>query len=320
VTDGSIQKKIIDRYFLESAMPYSKKRPINMKSVYWCSGAALFLFIVSVLFFDPEEQTRTGKFNSSELEAQTNLTLPQSKELIPSDQDELHVGLEAKSSHQITSMRPSSGGSTMRSRSAAQVIYRGGEGKDPTMRLPMGTSFLVRMINQVHSNSSSSPAIAEIIDDVYSPGDLNTLIIPRSTRAIGNAMYDESNQRIQIQFNTLVFPEGDQHSIQAIALMIDGTSGVLGQMHSGANLRRSGKLLGHFVGQMAHGMKEKQGVSQGGVLYEAGSVKNGVLSGIEAVAMDEAKSYSEDLSQTKPTMTLAAEAQFLIFLEREFNP
>ena len=57
-----------------------------------------------------------------------------------------------------------------------------------------------------------------------------------------------------------------------------------------------------------------------GMTYEPGSLKNGILNGVSLSSEDQAKSISEGLNSSKPTMTLPAGQIFILYLEREYIP
>ena len=209
------------------------------------------------------------------------------------------------------------GNSSARNRSANQVIRPGAGNGDPGASLPLGFSISVRLLNSILSTDTGSPVIAEIPDDVFSH---SVLSIPAKTRAIGSVRFDEGTRRLQLKFNALVYPEGDQHSIQAVGMMADGSAGLDGDFHSGEASRQVSRFMGHFIGAMADGMKERNSGGPFGIPYEPGSVKNGILSGVSLSAEDEVKSMTESLGATKPTMTLPAGQVFLLFLEREYIP
>jgi hypothetical protein len=209
------------------------------------------------------------------------------------------------------------GNSRSRNHTAVQVIRRGSGGGDPAAALPLGYALSVRLMNAILSTDSASPVIAEVVEDVYSHGVLS---IPAKTRAIGSVRFDDSSRRLQLKFSTLVYPEGDQHPVQAIGMMPDGSAGLDGDYHSGEGSRKVGHFLSHFIGAMADGMKDRQASGAFGIPYEPGSLKNGILSGISLSAEDEAKSITENLSSAKPTMTLPSGQSFLLFLEREYIP
>jgi hypothetical protein len=181
----------------------------------------------------------------------------------------------------------------------------------------MGYAVSVKLINAILSTDSASPVIAEVTSDVYSHG---ALAIPAKTRAIGTARYDETSRRIQLRFQTFVYPEGDQHPIAALGMMPDGSSGLDGDYHSAEGSRQSGRFLTHFIAGMADGMKECDSGGAFSQSYEPGSVKNGLLNGAALTANDEAGDLTHELQSTKPTMTLPAGALFLLFFEQQYVP
>jgi len=199
---------------------------------------------------------------------------------------------------------------------ANQVIPRGANGSNPDSDLPTGFGIPVKLVNAIQSGESSTPVIAEVTEDVSSH---NGLAIPKGTRAIGQASVDDSSRRIQVHFQTLVYPEGEQHSVQGLALMPDGSAGLVGDYHSGSGTRQLGRFLGTFVGGMAEGMTEKESAGLMGA-YEVGSVKNGLLNGISQSAQDQTHALTDDMSNTKATMTLSSGQSFIMYLEKGYQP
>jgi hypothetical protein len=174
----------------------------------------------------------------------------------------------------------------------------------------------VKLVNSLLSTNAATPVIAEIPEDVLAH---NTPSIPAGTKAIGQATFDDSTQRIQIQFNTFVYPEGDQHAVQGMAMESDGSAGLSGDYHSQGGKRELGNFLGNFIGGFANGMEDRTATGFG-TPYEIGSLRDGALNGVSLSAQGEAKAISDDLAKTKPYMTLAGGKSFLIFLAREYLP
>lgn len=311
---------IIDQYFLDEKNPYSKRRPIKTKTLAWTLSGLVILFVLGVFLLggDTEKKDHTTarpdfSVHANERVSPTN----QGIALGESGQDGKKRGLFAGFSGISLGSGGPAGGMSGRNRSANQVIRRGANGNDPGAQLSLGQGIPVRLLNAIRSSDSASPVIAEVTEDIYAHGILS---IPASTRAIGAAHYDESSRRIQLRFQTFVYPDGDQHNVQAIGMMPDGSAGLDGDYQSGETKRQIGRLIGHFVSGMADGMKERQSGGQFGMAYEPGSLKNGLLGGVALSAEDQAKSFSDDLGRTKPFMTLPAGQTFILFLEREYVP
>jgi hypothetical protein len=312
-------RRVIDQYFLEEKNPYSKRRPFKMKTLIGVLGASLLVFVFFVIFFG-------GTQEKKDQAAAPDFRVPSATTVAPTNQA-LAIGQSPGSKGQDSRGSVSSGvyfasgggagGHSTQTHSANQVIRRGAGGNDPGSALPLGFGITVRLVNAILSTDSATPVIAEVTDDVYAHGSLS---IPTGTRAIGSAQYDEASRRIQLRFQNFVYPEGDQHQVQAIGMMPDGSAGLDGDFHSGEAKRQVGRFLGHFISGLADGMKDRQAAGSFGMPYEPGSLKNGVLNGVTLSAQDQAKSYSEDLDHTKPFMTLQPGQSFVLFLEHEYVP
>lgn len=211
-----------------------------------------------------------------------------------------------------------------RSRSAAQIVRRGDNRNDASDSIAMGTSFAARLLNTLSSTSGSQPVIAELVEASLSVSQSNSDfsdpngVFVSGARVIGSATFDEQHHRIQVRFSTIISPDGEQRTIQALAMMLDGSSGLVADYSSPEIKRQAGNLLNHFVAGMAGGMKDRVATGLFGEVTESGSIKNGVLSGIAQSANDNAREFSENLSHSQGTLSLQAGQVFLIYLEKEF--
>lgn len=324
---GFFGRQVLDKYFLERQCPYTKRHPIKMKTLYVTAGGLLGLFVVAVIFLGGESEKEKSSalipdYSVRPSTITTNNAMAVSPVSGTGTANGANRGGPGNSFGSPLSGIGYGGGAgagsmSGRNRSANQVIRRGEGGNDPGSRLPMGYGIPARLLNVVRSTDAATPVIAEVTEDVFSHG---TLSIPANTRVIGSASYDDASRRIQLKFNTFVYPDGDQHGVQGMGLMTDGSAGLDGDYHSGGMKRQVGRFLGNFISGFADGMKDRAAVGQSGIPFEPGSIKNGVLNGVNLSAQDQAKSYSEDLSQTKPFMTLNAGQTFVIFLEHEYMP
>jgi hypothetical protein len=310
--DGLFKKHVIDRYFLEKACPYTKRRLFRMNSVYWLGAISLILFIGIVMFSGSPPKTVSGQG----LEYNTN-GAPSNTSNGPQNGNSKSSPPNSFWANGLFSGGLLSSGGTSTRHSANQVIRRGENGTDPTGRLPMGYGIPVRLVNAILSTNNQSPVVAEVTTEIAKDGSDS---IPAGTHAIGHASFDDKSNRVQIQFTTFVYPEGDEHSLQGMAVMPDGSAGVAGDYHSGRGTRQLGRFLGNFVGGLASGMKDRTSGGLAGIPYDEGSVKNGILNGISLSAEDESKTFSEDLKNVQGYMTVSQGVSFTIFLEKEYQP
>jgi hypothetical protein len=181
----------------------------------------------------------------------------------------------------------------------------------------MGSTLRVRLLNTLLSSDANQPVMAEVLEDAVWK---NSVLIPAGARAIGTASFDDAAKRLQLRFNTFVYPEGDQHAVSAVALMSDGSSGLPGDYHSGEGQKQIGRFLGDFVVGLAEGLKDRQAGGQSGIAFEPGSLKNGILNGVTVSSLDQAKSYSAGIQNVRPYLEVPGGSVFVLYFEKEYTP
>lgn len=289
----------VDKYFLEEVCPFTQRRRIKWHRVKGIAFAVALAGLVAILTFSPEE----------EREPRQNGVITPSTLQTPVQQNDIDYSPLEKP----YSLNPTSRSKAPRQYSASQVVKRG----DSTNKLPTGSVIKASLVNTIVSTDANSPAIAQITEDIYWK---SSLIIPRGAKAIGQGVLDDSTERLQIRFNTLVFPEGEQHSISALALLPDGSSGISGDFHSRRFPKQAGRFVGTFIGGLAQGLKDKDTHGQSGIVFEPGSLKNGILNGIANSSVDQANSITQNSERLKPYLQVSQGTAFLIYLEKEFSP
>jgi Bacterial conjugation TrbI-like protein len=316
--------KNIDQYFLNKQCGFTGRRPFKLNSLIW-TIAGLFAFSMgAVLYFgeSPDQQRAAQAFKSEKNSTATLLAnsgnSPTHGETPPDPSQKPDFSFRGIF-QSVAGPGGSSGraASSSRSHAANQVIRRGENGNDPLTRLPIGTTISARLINSIISTNAASPVIAEIPQEILVH---DTSSIPEGAKAIGQATFDDSTRRIQIRFNTLVYPDGDSHSVQAMAMMPDGSAGLEGDYHSETGKRELGNFLGNFIAGFANGMEDRTAGTGLGLPYEVGSLRNGVLNGASQSAQNEAKTFSDDLAKSKAYMTLSGGKSFVIYLDHEYQP
>ena len=299
------EKPEMDKYFFEKEHAFSDKRrlrtrPLKIFCIVGTIVLLLFFFIVDG-FFAPErlseqEQTKPqAPVTALQSRAQSNSGTSSFYEPTP-------VFSRRAEPRQLT---------------APQLVPRDKTRGENHGDLPMGTTLPAKLVNTVLSSHSDSPVIAEIIQDAYFE---NTPIVPAGSRAIGAGSLDPTTQRLKVRFHTFVYPDGSQHSVNAVALLPDGSAGLAGHYHSGTVSRTSGKFLSNFVGGLAHGLKDRKAEGQAGLTHEPGSLKNGLLNGVATSALENASSYAEDLKNPESYLEVQSGTTFLLYVEKEYTP
>ncbi len=297
-------KAKLDKYFMEEPCPFTKRRKVKWGNIKIAGGLFLTVTVVSLIAFTPDSKDQKGETSSAN-QTKNHETHPDTNGNPGNTSDPFTEG-----GGRVASAR------APRQFMASQVVRRSESGNSGD-KLPMGTTISAKLVNSVLSTDSNSPVIAEIPEAIDWKGGM---LIPNGTRAIGQGMLDDATERLQVRFHTLVFPEGDQHSISAIALLSDGSSGITGNFHTRTLKRQGGRFFGNFVGGLAQGMKDRESKGQYGMAFEPGSLKNGLLNGLASSSFDQAKSFADDAERLKPFLEVPSGSQFILYLEKEFSP
>lgn len=297
-------------FFLNEEHVYSKKRTIKMKHVV----GVLIALAVAVLAL--------GSYYDDK--AKHEVALKEAKSEIK-DSAEVHAGSSAASPPASSSGGylslasslgglPASRGSQSRNRNASQIIKRGENAADV---LPIGSTIDAQLIGKVESTDSGSPVQAVILQDVLSP--VSALVIPKGTKVLGSGQLDASRERLQVRFNTLVFPEGEQYGFSGLAVMGDGSSGLAGDFSSGAFKRNASQFIGTFIGGVAEGLKDRTQVGALGIPLEPGGLKNGLLNGVVDSTTNYTKTQTDQMNQSGASIRVPSGLRFVLFLDREFH-
>ena len=310
----------IDQYFLEEKCPFSQKRKVKVGNVKIAAGAILTIAVAFILVAGGQAEQRVeSRFEGVAGTGSTRTTAPATAH---GTDGSISIGGNWNASSALLGGISSVGlgasrGQSPRQYGSSQIVRAGDGALGNGSGLPVGSTLPVRLINTLLSSDSGQPVIAEVMDDAIWK---NSVLIPAGTKAIGNAAFDDAAKRLQIRFHTFVYPEGDQHPVSAMALLENGSSGLPGDYHSGAAKKQFGRFFGNFVGGLADGMKDRQAGGQSGIVLEPGSVKNGVLNGLAASSLDQAKALSEGMQNTKPYLEVPGGSTFLLYLEKEYSP
>jgi hypothetical protein len=276
-------------------------------------GIAIACMVAVLLCADDPQQPRKVNIGPAAAAEVTTLSLPQT--------GVSQASIQATDLYLPSGYRKSDVGkavasvSSLRQYSASQLI--GSDGTNPSGAdvLPLGSRILARLDDQLHSTETMTPAIATILDDGADPN--GSVVVPAGTKAFGQASFDNSTQRMQIRFHTLVFADGHQSPISAIALFSDGSAGLVGSYHSSSGMQQAGRFISQFISGLAGGMREKQ-VTVGGQAFDKGTFKNGLLTGTADAASDQSRRIGQEMEGTKPYLEVPGGTEFQLFLDKEF--
>ncbi len=112
--------------------------------------------------------------------------------------------------------KPASGSARVRSNAKSEL-----------MGIPSGTRIPALLSNRIFSFNVAAPVIAVLGHDFKWK---DKVVIPKGAKFLGEASIVKSIDRINVNFDTLVFPDGRELRIRAMALSADGSGGIKGKV------------------------------------------------------------------------------------------
>ncbi|MFH0983937.1 MAG: TrbI/VirB10 family protein [Candidatus Omnitrophota bacterium] len=100
-------------------------------------------------------------------------------------------------------------------------------GKQKLLGLPSGTKIPARLSNRIFSFNVAAPVIAQVIRDFKWQ---EKVVIPKDSKFLGEASVLKTLDRINVKFETLIFPDGREMRVRAMALSEDGSGGIKGKV------------------------------------------------------------------------------------------
>jgi type IV secretory pathway VirB10-like protein len=95
--------------------------------------------------------------------------------------------------------------------------------------LPTGFTIEALLDGSIFSYNLLTPAMAVLEDDLTAH---NEVVMPKGTRFIGVVEVVHTLDRVNIDFHTCVFPDGQEIKVSAMALSVDGSAGVKGKLET----------------------------------------------------------------------------------------
>ncbi len=96
-----------------------------------------------------------------------------------------------------------------------------------SLNISTGVKVKAHLANAIFSFNVSSPVIAVTDEDLKKDG---VVLLPKNTQFIGDAGILKSRDRVNVKFSTMVFPDGREMKVRAMALGLDGSGGVKGKV------------------------------------------------------------------------------------------
>jgi type IV secretory pathway VirB10-like protein len=306
-------KTIWNNFIYKEQRPFTNKTEINWKFLTILGGVIIVVFIIIVIMIPEKkliqevfhEKTQSGSVVTSTENNPTEETADQFQKGNVSIQN-VHSSLEhlyAPSDGGL--LQKSSGG---RDQNSTMILNR--NGNDSKIQLSAGTRISMRLTEKIVVSTQALPLIGVVTKDV-SHGD--DLAIPQGSKILGSISFDDSTERASINLTNIIFPDGRERQLSAIAIGADEQIGIEGNIKSDAIKNTIGQTFTGFIGAYAEGsMKTGEFGSQ------LGGRGNGIKSAIAKTAEDRASIYAEELKKQKKWIELSYGTQFIAVLNQSF--
>ena len=172
----------------------------------------------------------------------------------------------------------------------AQVVVRKEEKSGQGQTLPAGTSAVGKTLSAIDTRTKT---MARVLLP-YGFSHKGTRKIPKNSVAVGVSTFQE-NGRVSINFQKVIFPDGQDFEFSAYALDAkDFSAGVEGDFHNNLDSKLAVastlSMVGRMSGVLAH--KESLGGEYGRVTIKS-NLKDAALDGASQVLNDEARRQLE---------------------------
>lgn len=290
----------IDQYFMTSDAPNGRVQRFDLKKARTALiGLGLFLLLVILALPNGNEKQAPAAVSATDkISATTGSAYNDSAK-----NGDFYLSTAASAGSQ------GYGALNGRQRSASQIVKSDGDGS--ILGLPSGSSISAAILNRIVTSEPRSPVVAVVTGTTSGTSGID---IPVGTKVLGIAEASSGSDRVQINFHTMVYENGQEVPVKAVAVMPDGSNGIAGEFHSQMLEKESGRFLSHFAAGFANGYKDREA---GGVFpLEPGNLKNAALGGISESASEQAKAYGEQLKSVRPFVSVEPGTKFLIFFAK----
>lgn len=169
-----------------------------------------------------------------------------------------------------------------------------GSAKSEPLGIPSGTRIPALLSNRIFSFNVAAPVIA-LIDRDFKWKD--KVVIPKGTQFLGEASIVKSIDRINVRFDTLIFPDGKELKVRAMVLSPDGAGGIKGKVQKHRDIKAL-KAVGETL--------------LGGVSLFSGGVRGGAFSMEDQLRLNLTQNLTnqaaQDLRSVRVDESITAEA------------
>jgi len=297
------------------SVAFTKKRDLNKTCILYLSLSLVLLLVVGILFIP---STKLEQTDFHEKVDSNGVTHGQGKDNDPTNQTLQE--LKASQANLRSMPKPNqfvgmgtlgispTGAGGNSDRSSSMIVSR--SGTDSRNALSVGTRISITLSQGLTISNQSLPVTGIVSHDVVTD---DALAIPEGSKVIGDATFDDANDRANLVWKTIILPDGRERQFQAVSVGSDNQVGVQGNIKSDAVKNTIGETITEFVGSFA------QGSMTSGMLGQSnGGLQNGLENAVAQTAQDRANAFGEALKKEHRWIELATGTPLTAVLNQSF--
>lgn len=308
----------IKEIFLKEPKPFTKKREIAWSKVKFTIASVTCILLIGVLFWPTakpqdtvfHEKTEFGNVHSASSENDPTKETISQLQAAKVNTANVHSSLDYLYKENSSSGGSGSGFSRSGATDQNKTMILSRAGNDSKTRLSPGTRFLVKLSEKAIVANQAMPILGVVAKDVMQDNDV---AIPQGAKLIGDISFDDSTERAQVNWRSIIMPDGRERPLSGIGVGHDGQVGVDGNVKSEALKNIAGQTLTRFIGAYAEGS-----MSRGQLGSSDGGNENGMKNAIAETAKDRANAWAEDIGKEKKWIELQMGVEFYTVLNQPF--
>ena len=199
---------------------------------------------------------------------------------------------------------------------AKQVIERGDQSQSNS-GLPTGTNMVGKLLTGIDTREENQFYKVLLLYRVKGSEDGG---LPKNTILHGKIRYPGTGDKVYIDFDQAVLPDGQEIKISAQALSSkDYSPGIAGVFHGKGGVRMATALGMTMLSSVADVMTEREEAGIMGSVTMKSNLKNGLYHGVSKVSQLEASRQAAKLNAEPEYVTVESGKDLIISLTRRYN-
>ncbi len=183
-------------------------------------------------------------------------------------------------------------------------------------KLPIGSNFIGKFVASVDTRAPAGVQVTLPYGAAHKAGGGS---LPPETILFGNAKYPGHGDRVYINFDHGLLPDGDEFKINAKALSSkDYRPGVIGEYHGNTGDQMAAVVGLSMVSGISNVMVQRESLGQSLMPTPKATIQNGLYSGLSNVTQMEANRQMNKLGSQPSYVTIDAGSDLIITLSSTY--